>query len=70
MDSQVIYVHLKDPLKKVANTFSKYHLYALPVVDKNERLAGIITMNDVFEEVSPKHWRKQSYFAKRTHPEK
>ncbi|MDO8624443.1 MAG: CBS domain-containing protein [Candidatus Diapherotrites archaeon] len=70
IDPGVIYVHLKDPLKKVANVFSKYHLFAVPVVDKNGKLAGIITMDDVFEEVSPKSWRKIPFFAKRVQTER
>jgi CBS-domain-containing membrane protein/sporulation protein YlmC with PRC-barrel domain len=65
MEPQVIYVHLKDPLKKVANVFSKYHLFAVPVVDKSQKLAGIITMDDVFEEISPKS--RMPFFAKRVH---
>ncbi|PIU21330.1 MAG: hypothetical protein COT15_02825 [Candidatus Diapherotrites archaeon CG08_land_8_20_14_0_20_34_12] len=65
MSPNVLYVHVKDSLKKVAKTFSKYHVYALPVVDENEKLVGVVAMSDVFEEIVPDSWRKNPVIAKR-----
>lgn len=65
MNPNVLYVHVHDSLKKVAKTFSKYHVYALPVVDVSEKLVGVVTMSDVFEEIVPDSWRKNPIIAKR-----
>jgi len=35
--------------KTVINMFHKYNLLALPVVDDNERLLGVVTADDVLE---------------------
>ena len=35
--------------KTVINTFHKYNLLTLPVVDDNDRLLGVVTADDVLE---------------------
>lgn len=47
MDEDVIYVHTHDDQETVAGIFKKYGFLALPVVDKEERLTGIITVDDI-----------------------
>ena len=34
---------------EVAESISKYNLWALPVVDENEKLLGIVTFDDAFD---------------------
>ena len=49
MDRDVIYVQTHDDQETVAGIFKKYGFLALPVVDKEERLTGIITVDDIME---------------------
>lgn len=49
MDSNAISVHTLDDQEDVANKFSKYDLIALPVVDREERLVGIVTVDDAID---------------------
>ncbi|MCR5371407.1 MAG: magnesium transporter [Clostridium sp.] len=49
MDDNVIKVTTTEDQEKVANLFSEYNLLALPVVDNEERLVGIITVDDVMD---------------------
>ena len=43
----VIYVEANASDKDVAEMFDKYNLLTLPVVDEEQRLAGIITADDI-----------------------
>lgn len=47
MDRDVIYVHTNHDQETVAGMFKKYGFLALPVVDKEDRLTGIITIDDI-----------------------
>lgn len=49
MDDNVIAVGTLDDQEEVARMFSKYDYIALPVVDKENRLVGIITVDDVID---------------------
>ena len=49
MDDNVIKVTTTEDQEEVANLFSEYNLLALPVVDNEERLVGIITVDDVMD---------------------
>lgn len=49
MQEEVIYVETHDDQETVANIFRKYGFMALPVVDKEQRLTGIITFDDIME---------------------
>lgn len=44
-----IYVHTHDDQETVANLFTRYGFLALPVVDKEDRLTGIITVDDIMD---------------------
>ena len=46
MDDNVIKVTTTEDQEEVANIFNEYNLLALPVVDNEERLVGIITVDD------------------------
>lgn len=47
MDQEVIYVYTHDDQEIVAGVFKRYGFLALPVVDKEDRLTGIITVDDI-----------------------
>jgi len=46
---------------KVADIFSKYNLLAVPVVDKQRRILGIITVDDVMDTVLPPISRRRRH---------
>ena len=49
MESNVITVSTLDDQEEVTQQFQKYDFMAMPVVDMEERLVGIITVDDVLE---------------------
>ena len=49
MDENVIAVHTNDDKEEVAMKLDKYGFLAIPVVDSEERLVGIITVDDALE---------------------
>lgn len=49
METNVITVNTLDDQEEVAKKFDKYDFIALPVVDKEERLVGIITVDDAMD---------------------
>lgn len=49
MNRDVIYVNTHDDQETVAALFRKYGFLALPVVDKENRLTGIITVDDIMD---------------------
>jgi magnesium transporter len=54
-----IVVHPDDPASTVAETIEKYNLPAVPVVDGEGALVGMITVDDVLTEVLPLAWQKK-----------
>ena len=49
MDTHVIKAFTTEDQEKVADSFQKYDLLSLPVVDHEERLVGIVTVDDVVD---------------------
>ncbi|SFQ03842.1 magnesium transporter [Caldicoprobacter faecalis] len=49
MKKDVIYVDTYDDQEEVADVFKKYDLLAVPVVDQEKRLVGIITIDDIVD---------------------
>ena len=49
MLTNLIYVHTQDDQEEVAHMFSKYNFLALPVVDNEDRLVGIVTFDDAMD---------------------
>ena len=49
MEDEVINVNTHDDQETVASAFSKYGFLAIPVVDKEHRLTGIITVDDIMD---------------------
>ena len=49
METNIISVSTQDDREEVANLFSHYGLTALPVVDKEKRLVGIVTVDDAID---------------------
>jgi len=49
MNEDVIYANTMDDQETVADLFKKYDLTALPVVDNEHRLVGIVTIDDIVD---------------------
>ncbi|MDP3791690.1 MAG: CBS domain-containing protein [Candidatus Omnitrophota bacterium] len=54
-----IYIKLSDSVKEVAHLMDKYKVSALPVVDENKIMHGIITIDDILSQVVSIAWRKR-----------
>ncbi|MGC8863611.1 MAG: magnesium transporter, partial [Armatimonadota bacterium] len=59
MIEKVIHVHTDASIEEVAQALSDYNLLAVPVVDDENRLKGIVTVDDALEEVLPEDWRRR-----------
>ncbi len=59
MYAEVVSVGTGTEFKKVANLFAKYNLLALPVVDSQGKLEGVVTVDDVMEKIVPRVWPKR-----------
>lgn len=49
MNTEYVYVNVYDDQEEVAESFKKYGFLAIPVVDNEHRLVGIITVDDILE---------------------
>jgi len=52
------FVHLNSSVKEVAYLMDKYKYYAIPVIDENNVLHGIITVDDILSQVISIAWRR------------
>ncbi|HOO25563.1 MAG TPA: magnesium transporter [Clostridiales bacterium] len=52
METDIIKINTHDDQEEIANIFRKYGFLALPVVDKEGRLTGIITVDDIMDVIS------------------
>ena len=71
MDPNVVSVNTLDDKEEVAQMFSKYDFIAMPVVDKENRLVGIITVDDaidVMEEEVTEDFEKMAAMLPSEHP--
>ncbi len=55
MDSDVIRVHVNDDQEEVARIIAKYDLLGVPVVDEDERLVGLVTVDDIIDVLDEEH---------------
>lgn len=60
MREDVESVRLEDPDDDVARKLVRYNLLALPVLDDERRVKGVVTVNDVLDLVTPKSWQRRS----------
>ena len=49
MNENVIYAHTEDDKEEIARTISDYGFLALPIVDRETRLVGIVTVDDAMD---------------------
>ncbi len=59
MHDRVASVKLLDSQDEVAQAIAKYNLVALPVVDDQNRMKGIVTADDALDKLIPTAWKKR-----------
>jgi CBS domain-containing protein len=59
MIRDVITVHLHDGVEEVAAVLSKYNLLAVPVVDDEHRIQGMVTVDDALDAVLPESVKRK-----------
>lgn len=59
MHHRVVSVNLTDSQDTVAQIVAKYNLLAVPVVDENHCLHGIVTADDALDKIIPTAWKKR-----------
>jgi sporulation protein YlmC with PRC-barrel domain/predicted transcriptional regulator len=55
MEQDVIAAHLTTPKEIALKRMLKYRLYALPVIEGNQKMLGVITFDDMIEEVAQEY---------------
>jgi len=56
---KTLYVYLNNSVKEIAHFMDKYKISAIPVIDENKVLHGIVTMDDILSQVISIAWRKR-----------
>jgi len=57
MERKVIKVGLATPAEEVVRVMAKYDLLAVPVVDEENRLQGMVTADDAVDLILPEEWK-------------
>ncbi len=57
MHADPVYVELDTPRDEVLEEISKYNLLAVPVVNEDNQLQGIVTADDALEMILPQEWK-------------
>jgi len=57
MHADPVYVKLDTPRDEVLEEISKYNLLAVPVVNQDNQLQGIVTADDALELILPQEWK-------------
>jgi CBS domain-containing protein/sporulation protein YlmC with PRC-barrel domain len=62
--SKLIYVYLNNSVKELAYLMDRYKISAIPVIDENKILHGIVTVDDILSQVISIAWRKRPNTSK------
>ncbi len=58
LDSDIAPLAAETPLSEVSSYLASYNLLTVPIVDANERLLGVVTVDDVLDHLLPENWRQ------------
>ena len=58
LDSDIAPLSAETTLSEVSSYLASYNLLAVPIVDVNERLLGVVTVDDVLDHLLPENWRQ------------
>ena len=61
METNFIYVDTQEDKEEVANLLSKYDLLSVPVVDREKRIVGIVTVDDALDVITEEATEDISY---------
>jgi magnesium transporter len=59
MDRDIVSVSVADDEAEVARVLIKYNLVAVPVLSEQDRLIGIVNVDDVLDLVAPRSWQNR-----------
>ena len=59
MDSDPVRVGADADLTDIALLMADFNLYSIPVVDDQDRVLGVVTVDDVLEATIPEDWRRR-----------
>lgn len=59
MDSDPVRVVSEADLTDIALLMADFNLYSIPVVDEQDRMLGVVTVDDVLEATIPEDWRRR-----------
>ena len=59
MHKKYVSVNVTDKQDDLAQVVAKYNLLAVPVVDENNVLHGIVTADDALDKIIPTAWKKR-----------
>ncbi len=59
MEKRVVMVNLEDSQDECAQAIAKYDLVAIPVVDDERWLHGVVTADDALDKIIPTAWKKR-----------
>jgi magnesium transporter len=59
MDRDLVWVSANESQEQSARVMAEYNLIALPVLDEDERMLGIITVDDAMEVLLPERWSRR-----------
>jgi magnesium transporter len=59
MEKRVVTVNLTDSQEECAQMVAKYNLLAVPVVDEQKCMHGIVTADDALDKIIPTAWKKR-----------
>lgn len=59
LDTDVEAVSAETHISKIHRTLANYNLVALPVVDRENHLIGVVTVDDVLDHLLPDDWRTE-----------
>ena len=59
MIKDLVTVNVNEEEEEVAKIVAKYNLIALPVIDEEEKMKGIITVDDAIDIILPTAWKKR-----------
>lgn len=63
METNLLYVHTHDDQEEAASMINKYGLIAIPVVDKEMRMVGIVTVDDAIDVIEEETTEDMSMMA-------
>jgi magnesium transporter len=59
MHKRVVSVSPQDSQEEVARVVARYNLLAVPVLDENDTILGIVTSDDALDKIIPTAWKKR-----------